>query len=133
VSAEALRALVDAYAHHVDRREFDTVAALFTDDGVLLAQGSELRGRAAIATALEAGLSRYDVTTHFLGQQTVTIDGDDATGETYCRADQRGNDLHRTLAIRYLDRYVRTADTWLIAERDVHVDWAEDHDIQPRP
>ena len=124
---DALRALVDAYAHHVDRGDYESVAALFAEDGVLLAQGSELRGHAAITKALRAGLEQYDVTTHFLGQQTVDINGDAATGETYCRADQRNAELHRTLAIRYLDRYVRDNDTWLIAERDVHVDWSEDH------
>ena len=44
----ALRALVNAYAHHVDRREHDAVAALFTEDGRLtVSDGDPERGDTA--------------------------------------------------------------------------------------
>ena len=75
----ALGRLVKAYAHHVDRREPDAVAALFCDDGVLaiyegdpdVVSPDRVRtGREEIAAAL-AGMTKYEVTTHFLGQQMV--------------------------------------------------------------
>src|SRR5207237_3310129 len=90
----ALGDLVAAYARGVDRRRPADVAALFCDDGVLaiydgdpdrVAPTRERNGRAEIATALER-LEMYTVTTHFLGQQYVDVDGERATGETYCLA-----------------------------------------------
>ena len=49
-------------------------------------EGSEptyvLEGREAL-TPVFADLNRYEATTHFNGQSTVTIDGDRATGESY--------------------------------------------------
>jgi hypothetical protein len=47
-----------------------------------------LEGRDAL-TPVFADLNRYDTTTHFNGQSTVTIDGDRATGESYTIAHHR--------------------------------------------
>jgi hypothetical protein len=135
----ALRGLVEGYARGADRREPDNVAALFTEDGRLIIyfedkhpgvdQPRELQGRTAIAGAMK-GLERYTVTTHFLGQQTVTFDDHDhASGETYCLAhhpfERDGRRLNRIMSIRYLDRYLRTAEGWRIVERTLITDWAE--------
>src|SRR5476651_1401289 len=86
----ALRELFDAYAHCADRRDAEGQKALFTDDTVFSVymdgEGSEptyvLNGREAL-TPVFADLNRYDVTTHFNGQSTVTVAGDRATGESY--------------------------------------------------
>jgi hypothetical protein len=77
-------------------------------------------------------LSRYEVTTHFVGQQSVwfdAADADRATGETYCLAhhlhvvdDVRVNDV---MSIRYQDEYVREAGRWRFATRTLVVDWTE--------
>jgi hypothetical protein len=133
----ALRALVNAYAHHVDRREHDAVAALFTEDGRLTVSDGDPEhtpptagrvGRAAIIDAMR-NLDRYSVTTHFLGQQTVVLDGDRATGETYCFAygvsETDGAHTVDVMAIRYLDRYLWLDNRWLIEERTLAVDWTE--------
>src|SRR6476620_11502114 len=86
----AIRELFDAYAHCADRRDADGQKALFTVDTrfavYMDGEGSEptyvLDGREAL-TPVFADLNRYDVTTHFNGQSTFTIDGDHATGESY--------------------------------------------------
>jgi len=89
---------------------------------------SERVGRAAIVESMQF-LDRYAVTTHFLGQQTVVLDGDHATGETYCFAhgltDADGRRSVDIMAIRYLDRYVRHDGRWLIESRTLAVDWTE--------
>jgi hypothetical protein len=41
-----------------------------------------LDGREALTPVFD-DLNRYEVTTHFNGQSTVTLDGDRATGENY--------------------------------------------------
>ena len=85
----AIRELFDAYAHCADRRDAEGQQALFTVDTrfavYMDGEGTEptyvLDGREALAPVF-ADLNRYDVTTHFNGQSTVTIDGDRATGES---------------------------------------------------
>ena len=89
----AIRELVDAYAHCADRRDADGQKSLFTEDTHFVVhmdgQGSEatyaLDGREAL-TPLFADLNRYRATMHFNGQSTVGLDGDRATGESYCIA-----------------------------------------------
>jgi ketosteroid isomerase-like protein len=139
----ALRRLVDAYARGVDRREPHAVAALFVETGRLaIYEGDPSKveparvrnGPEEIASAL-AGLTRYAVTTHFLGQQSIDFDedGDRAIGETYCIAHHitgTGEDRHdRVLSIRYLDRYVRVDGEWRIEERRLAIDWADEREM----
>jgi len=133
----ALRDLVQTYAAACDRRDGEAVAGVFTDDGRLAkyadrdATGEvimERRGRAAIAE-VAGGLSKYAVTTHFLGQQSVVLDGDRATGETYCLAHHHyvhdGAWYDRVMSIRYLDTYRRTGEGWRIEDRRLVTDWIE--------
>src|SRR5713101_4476904 len=86
----ALRELFDQYAHCADRRDAEGQKALFTDDTVFAVymdgEGAEptyvLHGREALTPVFE-DLNRYEATTHFNGQSTVTLAGDRATGESY--------------------------------------------------
>src|ERR1700746_324797 len=85
----ALRELFDGYAHCADRRDAEGQKALFTDDAhfpvYMAGDGSEptdvRQGREALTPVFE-DLNRYEATTHFNGQSTVTIDGSRATGES---------------------------------------------------
>jgi uncharacterized protein (TIGR02246 family) len=133
----AIRGLVDAWARHADRREPEQQAALFTEDGTVTVYMGEpdsseavqvLTGRAELAEAFRA-LRRYDATTHFNGQHTATVDGDRATGETYCLAYHLWtSDGQRTLmimSIRYLDVFARQDGRWLFAERQLITDWTD--------
>ena len=89
----AIRTLIDAYAHCADRRDTDGQKALFTEDTQFLVYmdgegtrpSQQLNGREAL-TPVFAGLNRYEATTHFNGQSTIALDGDRATGESYCLA-----------------------------------------------
>ncbi|MSO79419.1 MAG: nuclear transport factor 2 family protein [Acidimicrobiia bacterium] len=139
----ALRELVEAYAHNVDRLNPEAVAALFCDDGVLaiyegdpdVIEPARVRtGHREIADAL-SGLSRYAVTTHFLGQHSIQLAGDTATGETYCMAhhitDADGERRDKVLSIRYLDRFRRVDAHWRIEERRLAIDWSDER-VLPR-
>ena len=138
----ALRRIVDEYARGVDRRRPDEVAALFAVDGRLEIYDGDpehveptrvRNGREEIAAAL-TGLERYDVTTHFLGQHMVELDGDRATGETYCLAHHLsttddGGTHDRVLSIRYLDDFEREGDGWVLRRRRLAVDWSDERTI----
>jgi SnoaL-like domain len=83
----AMRQLIDAYAHCADRRDAKGQMALFTTDAIfevfMDSRSTEptqtLRGRDALAPVL-ANLNSYRTTTHFNGQSTVEIEGNEAKG-----------------------------------------------------
>ena len=138
----AIRELVDAYAHCADRRDAEGQKALFSEDSRFLVymdgEGSgpsqELNGREAL-TSVFADLNRYDATTHFNGQSTIALDGDRATGESYCLAHHLfAEDGERKLmlaSLRYLDTFIRHDDGWLFSERKLYVDWTETRSSRP--
>jgi hypothetical protein len=132
----AIRELFDAYAHCADRRDAEGQKALFTA-GTRFAvymdgEGSEatyvLEGREAL-TPIFADLNRYQATTHFNGQSTVTIDGDRATGESYTIAhhvfSEGGRRKIMIASLRYLDTFTKIDQRWYFAERELIVDWSE--------
>jgi hypothetical protein len=81
-------------------------------------------------------VNTYTATTHFNGQRTLSLDGDRATGESYCLAHHLSvsADGQRTMmiaALRYLDTFVEQDGTWLFAERRLMVDWTETRPSTP--
>ena len=139
----AIRELFDAYAHCADRRDAKGQMALFTPDTRFLVYmdsrseqpTQELHGREALAPVFD-NLNTYQATMHFNGQSTVVLDGDRATGESYCIAHHLYEaDGQRTLMkayIRYLDQFARQPDgSWLFAERKLMVDWTETRPSNP--
>ena len=139
----AIRELVDAYAHCADRRDAKGQMALFTEDTRFLVfmdatasePTQELRGRASLAPVFD-NLNTYQATTHFNGQSTVSVDGDRASGESYCLAhhisiDDEGGRTLMIASIRYYDQFVRQDDGWRFAERRLMVDWTDTRPSQP--
>jgi hypothetical protein len=132
----AIRELVDAYARCADRRDADGQKALFTADTrfvvYMAGEGTDatddLHGRESLSPVFE-NLNTYEVTTHFNGQSTVVLDGDHATGETYCIAHHIASaDGERKLMIaslRYRDTFIKDEGTWRFGERRLYVDWTE--------
>lgn len=132
----AIRELIDTYAHCADRRNAEGQKSLFTQDTRFVVyiegQGSEptqvLHGRDALTPVFD-DLNRYEATMHFNGQSTISLDGDRATGETYCIAHHLFTEAgERKLMIawlRYGDTFVKLDGAWLFAERNLYVDWIE--------
>jgi hypothetical protein len=136
----AIRELVDAYAHCADRREAESQKALFTADTSFVVYMDGERGGVSYAlegrdslTAVFDDLNRYEATTHFNGQNTVTVDGDAATGESYTIAHHVfSEDGHRRImvaSLRYLDTFSKIDGSWYFAERRLIVDWSETRDL----
>jgi ketosteroid isomerase-like protein len=138
----AIRELVDAYAHCADRRDAEGQKSLFTEDTHFVVymdgQGSEptkvIDGREALTLVFD-DLNRYQATMHFNGQSTVALDGDRATGESYCIAHHLFTDNgERKLMVawlRYADMFVKVDGAWLFAERNLYVDWTETRPSRP--
>jgi ketosteroid isomerase-like protein len=138
----AIQELVDAYAHCADRRDAEGQKALFTEDthfvvymnGEGTEPSQELNGREALAPVF-ADLNRYEATTHFNGQSTVALDGDRATGESYCLAHhlftEAGEGKLMIASLRYIDTFTKSDGRWLFAERNLYVDWTETRESHP--
>ncbi|MEM5275474.1 nuclear transport factor 2 family protein [Cupriavidus taiwanensis] len=126
---QAIHALTCRYAQAVDRRDFSTLAELFTADARLSGPGFHMEGPQAIAKGM-AELGQYRATQHHVHQQLVDIHGDTATGETYCVANhvyqQDGVQRKLDWGIRYQDRFERLQGQWRIAARELVVDWTQD-------
>jgi SnoaL-like protein len=109
----------------------DTRFAVYMDG-----EGTEptyvLEGREALTPAF-AYLKRYEVTTHFNGQSTVTIDHGRATGESYTLAHhlftEDGDRKIMIASLRYLDTFVKIDGAWYFAERNLIFDWSETRSI----
>jgi len=132
----ALRELFDAYAHCADRRDAEGQKALFTEDTrfavYMDGEASEptyvLEGREPLTPVFD-DLNRYEATTHFNGQSTVTIDGNRATGESYTIAHhvytEGGTRKIMIASLRYLDTFAKIDQSWYFAERNLILDWSE--------
>ena len=132
----AIRELFDAYAHCADTRDAEGQKALFTTDTrfavCMDGPGTDpsyvLEGREALSPVFD-DLNRYEVTMHFNGQSTVTMDGDRATGDSYTIAHhvftEDGARQMMVAWLRYLDVFARVDDVWYIAERQIILQWSE--------
>ncbi len=132
----AIRELVDAYAYCADRRDATGQMSLFTEDADFLVYmdsrnpvpTQHLQGREALAPVFDE-LNTYEATMHFDGQSTTTLEGDRATGVSYCLAHHvKVDGSARSLmiaAIRYLDSFVKHDGTWFFSQRKLMVDWTE--------
>lgn len=132
----AIRTLIDAYAHCADTRDAAGQMALFAEDTHFVVYmdsrnpqpSQEFHRREELVPVFDA-LNAYEETMHFNGQSTIALDGDKATGESYCLAHHLSvADGKRSLmiaAIRYLDTFVRTDRGWFFSERKLLVKWLE--------
>jgi SnoaL-like domain len=137
----AIRELIEAYAHCADRRDAKGQMSLFTTDTHFVVYmnakdpkpSQELRSREALAPVF-AELNKYDATTHFVGQSTITtLTSDRATGEAYCLAHHvtvdGGKRRLMVASLRYLDTFVKIDGVWLFAERLLYVDWLDERSL----
>lgn len=143
--AVALRRLVDRYAMTVDAGDGPGFAELFEEDALLqvyygpesAGPPAETRGRDRLS-AIPERLGRYDRTFHFVGNHVCSVDGDGATGQTYCLAHHvNQNPMGGTdyvMVICYDDTYRRGTDgCWRFARRRVLTQWTETRTINPVP
>lgn len=131
----ALRGLVDAYAVAMDDCDLEALASQFDSDGqlVVVAAGREKplavltgpgpEGIGAIALAMR---DCYEHTLHNVTTHVAALDGDSATGTTYCVAHHVPPDGGEVefLAVRYAESFRRDQRGWRFARREVVRLWS---------
>ena len=139
-----IRRLTDLYALGMDTGDLDVFPRLFVPDGSLIvrAPGREkplgtFHGPGPDGIGLIAKLLRelYRATLHNITTHEASIDGDRATGTTYCLAyhmtngDGDGGTLE-TLGVKYEEQFIRTEAGWRFTVRDATRLWSQ---ITPTP
>jgi hypothetical protein len=132
----AIRELIDQYSFCADTRDAQGQMAIFTEDTNFEVYMDEklptptqvVKGRKNLFPVFD-NLNQYFSTMHFNGQSTVKVNGNMATGTTYCRAYhlkvQDGVQKFMIAGIRYYDTMVKQDSHWLFAERKLKVCWIE--------
>lgn len=138
----ALKTLVDTFSNLADEKRVEEQTLLFTEDAEVTSyvggeRGSSFQGRQQIGEAFAAYLALFDTVYHINGQQTVEIEGDRATGTSYCQVvligTQDGQRTKNTSGVIYSDEYVRQDGRWLIARRTSNFTWRTVEDMPPAP
>ncbi len=122
----AIKNLVDTFSILADTKEVDKQVLLFTENAVVESvvegqPGTTLTGRKQIGDAFTAFLGTFETVYHINGQQTVTLNGDKASGISYCQVtlvgSQNGKKMKTNFWINYKDEFVRQNGRWFIAKR----------------
>lgn len=129
----ALKELVDVFSNLADVKDVEAQVLLFTEDATVDSYSngnmSSIKGRKELAERFGAFLSRFETVYHINGQQTVKIDGNKATGTSYCQVvligNENGKKMMNMQGVRYNDEYVRVDGKWLIAKRASHFVWTD--------
>jgi ketosteroid isomerase-like protein len=134
----ALKEVVDTFSNLADKKDVHAQVQLFTPDatsqtyvgGKLV---SDLTGRDALEKAFGAFLANFTTVYHFNGQQVVKLDGDKATGTSYCMVtligDEGGKRMKTSIGVIYEDQFVREGGRWLMAKRRANFDWQEKREM----
>lgn len=130
----ALKRLVDTFSNLADQKDIDKQVLLFTEHATVESfvgdtLVSSLSGREQIGHAFAGYLGNFHTVYHHNGQQTVDIDGDQATGSSYCLVVligvEDGKNIKTSSGVFYSDRYVRRGGEWLIDTRVSRFAWQE--------
>lgn len=130
----ALKNLVDTFSVLADHKDIAKQVLLFTENAVVDSRtngqpGMILTGRKQIGDAFEAYLALFETVYHINGQQTVTLNGDKASGISYCTVTligtENGKKMKQTMGVYYQDEFVRENGHWLIAKRTSNFTWQE--------
>jgi hypothetical protein len=142
----ALRRLVEVYAEAMDDGDPDGFHDIFVPKGslIVLAPGSDepmgsFEGFGPDGVGMVAGFlsDLYRDTMHHVTNHTVEVDGDEASGITYCLAYHLCSDADgeriETLGVSYADTYVRIAAGWRIHTRRATRIWSQIEQLDGSP
>lgn len=134
----AFKNLVDTFSILADTKEAELQATIFTEDASVknYMNGKfqqELKGRKQIGKIFGDFLATQETVYHLNGQQTVTLDGDKATGICYCQVAMiaiiDGKKMNTTQGVRYNDEYQKIDGRWYIKNRIANFMWRETKEL----
>lgn len=131
----ALKEVVDQFSTLADIKDVDSQMLLFTEDAIVESyrngeRSSLLQGQEEIGAAFSNFLGLFHTVYHINGQQTVSINGNKATGTSYCLVkliskNEEGKDTQITYGVTYYDEFEKKDSRWLISKRKSYFNWEE--------
>lgn len=134
----SLKNLVDTVSILADNKDVHAEVQLFSENAIseTFAGGVsvlKLKGRKQMEQAFGDFLKDFETVYHLNGQQQVTINGDSATGTSYCQVTligmEDGKKMKTTIGVTYQDDFIRENNRWLIAKRIGNFDWQEKREV----
>lgn len=125
---EAIRDCVYRYCRGIDRLDVDLILSAYWPDATD-EHGNFVTGSAQEFVDHAVPIIRsIDLTTHFIGNILIDIDGEQAFVESYIQAFHRmrradGTRYDHISGSRFVDRMEKREDEWRIARRVVVRDW----------
>lgn len=124
--------LVAAYSHRLDDRDWTGWADLFTEDGAYQSRVGPAF-KADLADVAERNLGALEGSHHLLGQHSITLNGDEATGRCYYIGTHVRTVAHPSrcdvVAGWYHHRYRRTPQGWRFVEVRSTPSWSAGGDF----
>lgn len=130
IEKQAITELVQSYSRAVDRRDYDLLASLYSDDAIDDHTGNYCGPAAGFVAWLREALEGVDATTHHVHNVAIDLAGLRAEGEVYLTAYNRlrdgdGSFSELVQGLRYLDHYRQDDGIWRFTRRTVVCDWAQ--------
>ena len=125
IEAECV-ALSNAFAYHLDHKEYPALVALFVPDGTFVRTGVRLEGRESILAAMQARPAEQ-FTRHITTNFHFTEVGDDSARAVFYNMSffaylpgqpPFAYEPERMMLLDFIDIYIRTNDGWRFRERD---------------
>lgn len=125
---EALRHLVTAYGHAIDRRDYALLRTLYHADAIDDHTPYYCGPAQGYVDWLPEMMAHWRATMHTMLSQLFVIEGDHAEGEIAARAWHLTADGTRQFVAwgRYADHYARRDGVWRFARRAFILDFTED-------
>lgn len=128
LAREALRHLVTAYGHAIDRRDYALLRTLYHDDGIDDHTPYYSGPASGYVDWLPGMMANWRATMHTALSALFVVQGDRAEGEVAARAWHLTADGARQFVAwgRYTDQYERRDGIWRFTRRSFILDFTED-------
>ena len=129
----AIRALVDQYSAGANRLNPKEMAAVYAEDGEVVAFGTGFKGRDTIEEVFSQTIGLMEVMSQICSGGEITVDGDTAKGHWTVTEYAKRKDMEQVDLFLgdYEDEMVRTADGWRFAQRTFTVRGMHDFENAP--
>ena len=127
IDKDAIRELVACYSRAIDRKDFELLRDLYTEDGTD-SHGEAYNGAAeGYFQFIEQSVPHLPYSGHYVCNHLISVDGDEGNGEVYALAyhvvpgaSGSGGLEEFLMVMRYVDTYRRCADgKWRFSSRYV--------------
>jgi hypothetical protein len=132
MSLEKIRDCLARYSRGMDRRDMEMLRSVYWSDAKDQ-HGSFQGSPAEFISWIEPILDGIELTQHFLGQNLIRLEGNEAFAETYYNAYHRLSSPNGRIEVylwgRYLDRFESRDGIWKISNRLVVCDGYRQNDV----